>query len=302
MGALSFRTEMFFEYGVAGQVAPGVVRVVANNPGPFTFKGTNTYIVGETDLAVIDPGPEDATHFNAIMTAIDGRVVSHILITHTHRDHIDGLEALAAATGAKICGFGRRGMPMDERILSPSGRTYIDVDFAPDIRMGQGDTVSGPGWTLRAIHTPGHALDHLCFALEGTGVLFSGDHVMGWNTTVVAPPEGNMGDYMSSLELLLARDDTVYFPGHGGRIENPKRTCKAYLIHRRMREQSILEAIRRGGASIDSIVMQIYEHLDPKLITAAKMSVQAHVENLISRGAVAPPDSTVAFSTPLTAV
>ena len=299
MNDLSFRTDMDFDYGEARELFPGVRRVVANNPGPFTFKGTNTYIVGSDVLAIIDPGPEDLAHLTALERAIGDRQVSHILITHTHRDHLDGLEALQNATGAKVAGFGRKGVPMDEALFSPSGRRYIDVDFDPDIRLTNGESLSGPDWQLTALHTPGHALDHLCFALEGTGILFSGDHVMGWNTTVVAPPEGRMADYLASLELLVARDDHVFLPGHGGRIETPRRTCKAYLIHRRMREQAIMDAIRKGVGSINDIVAMIYVHLDENLHNAARLSVQAHVEHLIEKGLASAEADSLTFASKL---
>lgn len=291
MAPITFRTDMDFAYGQPKELADGVLRIVAPNPGPFTFKGTNTYVVGTKTLAIIDPGPDDPEHLAALLRAVNGRKVSHIFITHTHRDHIDGLPQLSETTGAKVCGYGRKGVPMDEALMSPTGRRFIDVEFDPDIQLGTGDSVQGDGWRLDAVHTPGHALDHLCFALDKHGILFSGDHVMGWNTTVVAPPEGHMGNYLRSLELLLARDDKVFLPGHGGRIEGPRRTCKAYLIHRRMREQAILDAIRSGINTIDAIVDQIYVHLDPKLINAAKLSVQAHVEHLAELDLVHAPEN-----------
>src|SRR5262245_53439400 len=228
-----FRTTMDFTYGVPRELAPGVVRLVANNPGPFTFKGTNTYLVGSGEaLALIDPGPEDAAHHDAILAAVARRRVSHILITHTHRDHVDGLPALVAATGAMTAGFGRRAAEPGARRTSASGGEYIDQDFAPDTVLAHGDRLAHDGWAFTAVHTPGHAPDHLCFELEGTGVLFSGDHVMGWNTSVIAPPEGNMANYMRSLELLSGRAarDRVYFPGHGGRVEEPQRLVKAFLL------------------------------------------------------------------------
>jgi glyoxylase-like metal-dependent hydrolase (beta-lactamase superfamily II) len=277
---------MNFAYGVPLELAPGVVRLVANNPGPMTFKGTNSYLVGTGDLALIDPGPEDATHLEALLAAIGRRRVSHILITHTHRDHIDGLAALIAATGARTAGFGRRAVEPGARRRSASGSEYIDQDFVPDVRLGHGDRLEGDGWTFTALHTPGHAPDHLCLELEGTGLLFSGDHVMGWNTSVVAPPEGSMADYLRSLELLGERADRVYLPGHGGRIEEPQRLVKAFLLHRRMREHAILDCIRAGTNTVRGIVPAIYRDLDPKLVNAASLSVLAHVEHLISRGLV----------------
>jgi glyoxylase-like metal-dependent hydrolase (beta-lactamase superfamily II) len=203
-----FRTTMDFAYGVPRELAPGITRIVARNPGPFTFKGTNTYLVGTgRELALIDPGPEDAAHLGAILEAVGRRRVSHVLITHTHRDHTDGLAALLAATGARTAGFGRRAAERGSKGTSPSGSEFVDRDFIPDVPLAHGSRLEGEGWAFTALHTPGHAPDHLCFAVEGSGVLLSGDHVMGWNTSVIAPPEGNMGDYMRALELLQDRDD-----------------------------------------------------------------------------------------------
>jgi glyoxylase-like metal-dependent hydrolase (beta-lactamase superfamily II) len=282
-----FKTTMNFAYGVPRELAPGVVRLVANNPGHFTFKGTNTYLLGTgPELALIDPGPDDAEHRKALLAAIGPRRVSHIVVTHTHRDHVDGLPALVAATGAKTAGFGRRASQPGARRTNASGGEYVDEDFTPDVVLADGDRLAGNGWALKALHTPGHAPDHLCFELEGAGVLFSGDHVMGWNTSVVAPPEGKMGDYMRSLERLGERADRVYFPGHGGQVEEPQRLVKAFLLHRRMREQAILDCIRSGTDTVKAIVPAIYRDLDPKLLNAASLSVLAHVEHLISRGFV----------------
>lgn len=281
-----FRTTMDFAYGVARELAPGIVRLVARNPGPFTFKGTNTYLLGTGDLALIDPGPADAAHLDAIRATIGRRRLGHILITHTHRDHVDGLAALVAATGAKTVGFGRPAPAPGAKRTSASGSEHVDQDFLPDVRLEHGDRLAGDGWVVTALHTPGHAPDHLCFELEGTGLLFSGDHVMGWNTSVIAPPEGSMADYLRSLELLVERTDRVYLPGHGGRVEEPQRLVKAFLLHRRMREQAILDCIRAGTSTVRGIVPAIYRDLDPKLINAASLSVLAHVEHLISRGLV----------------
>jgi glyoxylase-like metal-dependent hydrolase (beta-lactamase superfamily II) len=280
-----FRTTMHFTYGVPRELAPGVQRIVANNPGPFTFKGTNTYIVGTgSEVALIDPGPEDAAHLKAIRDTVGSRKLTHILITHTHRDHTDGLPGLLAATGAKTAGFGRRALDRGTVRTSPSGSEFVDQDFIPDVPLVHNARLAGNGWGFTALHTPGHAPDHLCFALDGTRILFSGDHVMGWNTSVVAPPEGNMGDYMAALELLTRRDDEVYFPGHGGQIAEPQRLVKAFILHRRMREQAILDCVRDGTNTINSIVPVIYRDLNPKLLNAAALSVRAHVEHLMARG------------------
>ena len=277
---------MNFAYGVPRELTPGVVRLVANNPSHFTFKGTNTYIVGKNELALIDPGPSDPAHLEAILETIGSRRLSHVLITHTHRDHTDGLPALLAATGSKTAGFGRRARERGGKLTSPSGSEFVDQDFIPDVALAHGDRLTGDGWALTAVHTPGHAPDHLCLALEGTGVLFSGDHVMGWNTSVIAPPEGNMGDYMRALELLIGRSDRVYYPGHGGQVEDPQRLVKAFLLHRRMREQAVLDCIRAGTNTVKAIVPVIYHDLNPKLLNAATLSVLAHVEHLIARDLV----------------
>ncbi|MEM8975651.1 MAG: MBL fold metallo-hydrolase [Pseudomonadota bacterium] len=287
MTELKFRTDIDFEYAVPREVTTGVTRIVANNPSVFTFKGTNTYILGEgNDLALIDPGPEDDAHFSAIMAFIGDRQLSHILITHTHRDHIDGLERVANATGAKVCGYGRTAFDGDALSASPSGAEAYELAFTPDQKLVDGDEVSGSDWAVKALFTPGHAPDHLSFELTGRKVMFSGDHVMGWNTSVVAPPEGNMADYLASLEKLLDRKDDVYFPGHGGRIEQPQRFAKAYLVHRRWREQAIMSAIQDGNDNIAKIVAVVYKNLDPRLVRAASLSVQAHVEHLAEQSKV----------------
>lgn len=301
MSELTFRTEMDFAYAEPRELAPGITRIVANNPSVFTFKGTNTYIIGSnTDLALIDPGPYDDAHFDTIMRTIAGRELTHILITHTHRDHVDGLDRLADATGATVCGYGRTARDTDSTVVSPSGSEYFDQSFAPAKTLRDGDVVSGSDWSLQTLFTPGHAPDHLSFALTG-GVLFSGDHVMAWNTSVVAPPEGNMADYLASLERLLPRTDKIYLPGHGGRIEEPQRFAKAYLVHRRWREQAILKAMRNGRGTISEVVAQVYKDLDPRLVKAACLSVQAHVEHLAERRLVTTAEP-LTFESPISAV
>ena len=283
---LPFKKTMNFAYGVPRELAPGVVRIVANNPNHFTFKGTNTYLVGTDTLALIDPGPEDPAHLEAILRTVAARRISHVVITHTHRDHTDGMPALLAATGAKTAGFGHRALNRGSARTSPSGGEFVERDFVPDVPLADGQRLAGDGWAFTALHTPGHAPDHLCFALEGTSILFSGDHVMGWNTSVVAPPEGNMGAYIRSLQRLTERSDGVYFPGHGGQVDDPQRLVKAFLVHRRMREQAILECIRQGNVTARAIVPIVYKGLDPKLLNAATLSALAHVEHLIERGLV----------------
>lgn len=283
---LKFQTTMQFAYGEPAPVSPGIVRIVADNPSPLTFKGTNTYLVGMTELAVIDPGPRSDAHLAAVLKAAAGRPVRQIIVTHAHRDHVDGAEALRAATGAPIYGYGRETFPAVGPVTNPQGAEYIDYVFEPDVKIGHGDVIDEKEWRLQAVHTPGHAPDHLCFALLGRGILFSGDHVMAWNTTLVAPPEGAMADYIDSLALLLPRAESIYLPGHGGRLEDPQRTVRAYLLHRRWREEQVLEAIRDGMGTIHSIVPVIYPTIDSKLSSAAALSVQAHVEHLIARGLV----------------
>ncbi|MBL8565324.1 MAG: MBL fold metallo-hydrolase [Hyphomicrobiaceae bacterium] len=274
---------MSFRYGEAAGLGPGVVRLVAENPGPFTFKGTNTYIVGSTELAVIDPGPDDEKHIGDILRVAAGRPITHILITHTHRDHVDNAAALKAATGALTAGYSRSNVSRGTIASSPSGTEFVDIEFAPDIELAHGDVLSGADWSMTALHTPGHAPDHICYALDGREILFSGDHVMAWNTTVVAPPEGRMADYLTSLQILLGRPERTYLPGHGGRIEDAQRMVKAYLLHRRWREQAIVAAIRDGRSTVREVAELIYDSLDPKLHNAALLSVMAHVEHLIER-------------------
>ena len=289
---LMFKSSMEFEYGVPREMAPGVVRLVANNPSPFTFKGTNTYLIGNKSLAVIDPGPLDPAHCAAIVRAAGGRPITHILITHTHRDHVDGLADLLAATGAKTAGYGAYDLTSKVAARTgPGGEgSHTDRAWRPDIQLRDGDVVAGEDWAVTAVHTPGHTPDHLSFALKptdtATRVLFPGDHVMAWNTSVVAPPEGRMDDYLASLEKLMARDDTVAFPGHGGQYESPSRVAKAYLIHRRMRDAAILDSIKGGATSVERIVEQIYKGLNPKLVPAASMSVLAHLEHQLERGLI----------------
>lgn len=284
---LPFRKEIHFEYGVVAELAPGVARIVANNPSPFTYKGTNTYVLGSGDeVGLIDPGPADEAHLGAILAALGKRRLTHIIITHTHHDHVDGLPALVAATGARTYGFGRLATRHGAVRASPAGGEYVDNDFVPDVKLADNDRIEGPGFALTALHTPGHAPDHLCFALEGTSLLFSGDHVMGWNTSVVAPPDGSMSAYMASLERLLARKDEIYLPGHGGRVYQPQRLVKAFVLHRKMREQAILDCIKAGERTIAGIVGVVYRGLDPRLVKAASLSVAAHVEHLVERGLV----------------
>jgi glyoxylase-like metal-dependent hydrolase (beta-lactamase superfamily II) len=270
--------------GVAEQVASGLRRIVANNPGPFTFKGTNSYIVGSGSVAVIDPGPDDETHLTAILGALKpgGERVSHIFLTHTHKDHCAGLARFAELTGAEVLGFSSADVATRGEIAAnPASEAYLDTRFIPDRALKGGERISGGDWELEAVFTPGHAPDHLCYALNDGTTMLSGDHVMGWNTTVVAPPEGDMADYLRSLELLLARPETVYFPGHGGKVEQAHRLVKAFIMHRRWRETQILDCLKNGATTIDSILPRIYEGLATSLLDAAAYSVLAHLKLLV---------------------
>ncbi len=281
---LAFNRSVEVEYGTAEEVAPGVRRVVANNPGSYTFLGTNTYIVGQGEVAIIDPGPADAAHLDAIAAATRGERVSHILLTHRHHDHCEGAKPLQARLGGIICGFGLAGEQPVAHI--PGVEDHVDTTFRPDRTLKHGDEIRGRGWSLDVIHTPGHAPDHLCFALVGQRTVFTGDHVMGWNTTVIAPPEGNLADFLDSLEKLAARNDKVFLPGHGGRILTPRRVVRAYLMHRKWREQTILACLDEGVNTIPPIVDRLYGDLEDALKGAAALSVLAHLEYLIERGQV----------------
>ena len=275
-------------YGRAVDVAPGVQRLTVNNPSPFTFHGTNSYIVGNETLVVIDPGPEDEAHFRALMTAIAGRPVSHILISHTHRDHSPLAARLKAETGALTVAEGphRASRPLHAGERNPFAESS-DQAFVPDLALADGGRIEADGFSLTALHTPGHTANHLAFSLDGTGILFSADHVMAWATTIVAPPDGAMSDYMASLERLMGRDDRIYFPGHGGPVHAPDAFLRGLRTHRRMRERAVIERIRAGDRTIPEMVKAIYRDTDPRLHGAAALSVLAHLEDLVERGQAA---------------
>jgi len=259
-------------YGVAQRLSPRIERLLAHNPSPFTFRGTGVYLVGDDkSVAVIDPGPNDPEHIKSLLAAIGGRKVEHILITHTHRDHSPAAAALKEATGAKTYGYG------------PHARHDGDVeeggdhDFVPDVTVRDGDMIAGEASHFRCVFTPGHTSNHMCFALEEEQALFTGDHVMGWSTTVVAPPDGDMGDYMKSLEKLIARKDSILYPTHGSPIVKPARFLRAYLSHRKMRESQIARAIKRGKNTVPLLVETLYAGLSPTLVPAARLTVEAHL-------------------------
>ncbi|PDS58047.1 MBL fold metallo-hydrolase [Rhizobium anhuiense] len=290
-------------YGQAVPIVSGVERVTANNPGPFTFFGTNSYIVGASSVAVIDPGPEDEAHFQALMAALGGRAVTHIFVSHTHRDHSPLSRRLQAATGAVTVGQGphRPARPLREGEINPFSESS-DLSFVPDITLSDGETLSGDGWALSAVLTPGHTANHAAFALAGRDILFSGDHVMAWSTSIVAPPDGSMADYMASLDRLIARDDRLLLPGHGGPVTEPAGFLRALKAHRLKREQAVLERVSAGDGRISEMVKVIYRDTDAKLHGAAALSVLAHIEDLLERGEIAAdgPPSLAALYRPAT--
>lgn len=279
----------------AVQVSALVRRVVCANPGPFTFTGTCSYIVGRGEVAIIDPGPENEAHVEALLAAVSGETVRSIVLTHTHRDHSPASRMLAARTGAEIVGC----PPYAAKPGAPSGLdSSHDTDYVPARILDDGAVLEGPGYTLEAIATPGHASNHTAYALREENALFSGDHVMAWSTSIVAPPDGSMTDYMASLDKLKGRDETIYWPGHGGPVKDPPRYLRALAHHRRLRERAILARLEAGDTRIPDMVARIYENLDPRLMGAAGLSVFAQLEDLVTRKIVrveGPPSKDAAY-------
>jgi glyoxylase-like metal-dependent hydrolase (beta-lactamase superfamily II) len=262
---------------------PLVRRVLAPNGSPYTYTGTQCYLVGGGDgLAVIDPGPALPEHLAALEEAIGGEPVLAICCTHTHRDHSPAAAPLAARTGAPVIGCAPLVLESDE----PRADAPFDADYAPDRVLADGETIAGPGWTLMALATPGHTSNHLCYALEETGALFTGDHVMGWSTSVVAPPDGDMAAYMASLEKLYERSDRVYYPAHGPQVTRPRQLVRGMIGHRRQRERQILRLLDRQARAVEDLVPLMYKGIDPRLRTAAGQSVKAHLIDLERRGLV----------------
>jgi len=268
--------------GIAEQLHPLVTRILAPNPSAFTYTGTETYLVGSAELAVIDPGPDLPEHRDALVRAIAGRPVRAILCTHTHRDHSPGAAPLKALTGAPIIGCA----PLTLDDAGPRADAAFDTSYAPDRVLADGETIVGTDWMLEAVATPGHTSNHLCYALREANALFTGDHVMGWSTTVVAPPDGDMAAFMASLDKLLRRDDAVYYPAHGPAIEQPQRFVRGLAGHRRQREGQILRLLREDVGDIPTMVARMYVGLDSRLIGAAGRSVLAHLIDLENRGLV----------------
>lgn len=274
--------------GQVEEVAPGVRRLLCDNPSPFTFKGTVSYIVGRGEVAIIDPGPDDPRHIAALLDAVRNESVKHVFVTHTHVDHSPGAARVKEATGAPTFAEGphRAARPIhigEAKRLEASA----DSDFAPDHPLSDGEVIACKGFAVEAIATPGHTANHMAFALKGTGLLFSGDHVMAWNTSIIAPPDGAMSDYMHSLDKLLHRSERVYLPGHGGVVRDAPDFVRQYIAHRHAREAAILAKLHDGAAGIPELVRAIYVGLDPRLEGAAGLSVLAHLEDLVARGFVA---------------
>jgi glyoxylase-like metal-dependent hydrolase (beta-lactamase superfamily II) len=284
--SLRFERDFAPPHGVAQALSPLITRVVCNNPGPFTFTGTASFLVGDKSLMLIDPGPDDPQHLDALMAAIGERPVSHILITHTHVDHCALAFRLKELTGAKTAGFRRPGAGRAEGDKAVALDAAIDAGFVPDVALAEGDAIESPDFRLEAVSTPGHTSDHMAYALAPERALFTGDHVMSWSTSVVAPPDGKMSSYFNSLEKLLARHDEIYFPTHGPPRREPKALVRGLIAHRRMREGAILARLKDGGRTVPQIVAQIYADVDPRLHAAAAQTTLAHLEHLAERGLV----------------
>ncbi|HXI87695.1 MAG TPA: MBL fold metallo-hydrolase [Parvularculaceae bacterium] len=287
MAGIPFVKDFDAAYGEAVVLSPLVRRVVANNPGPFTYAGSGTYLIGREGgpLAVIDPGPNDPSHLEALLRVIGSAPVEAILVTHTHRDHCALARAFAARVGAPILSGGAhptRNPSADVPVMEEGA----DYAFAPDRIVEDDERITGDGWTIEAVSTPGHLSNHFCYALVEEKTLFTGDHIMGWSTTVVAPPDGNMGAYLASLDKLLARDDRLYLPTHGAPIAKPHRFVRAVRAHRRMRDGQILAQLKNGRSRINEIVPVLYADVDKRLHGAAALNVFAHLIRLVESGAV----------------
>jgi glyoxylase-like metal-dependent hydrolase (beta-lactamase superfamily II) len=279
-----FSRTLDFEYGRLQQVAPMLRRIVARNPSPFTWHGTGTYVIGEGRVAVVDPGPDLPEHVDALLAALEGETITHLLVTHTHRDHSPACRPVQAATGARTYGFGRHGSgKIDSGVQVEEG---ADKDFEPDVVLAHGDVVEGIGWSFECVHTPGHTSNHMCYQLREHEALFSGDHVMGWSTTIISPPDGDMAAYIESLELLLTRDDCAYWPTHGPCIRNPKPLVQALIAHRLERADEVRGCLAEGVDTIARMVPRMYADLPESMYPAAARSVFSTLIYLIERGEV----------------
>lgn len=273
-------------YATAIAESPLIRKIVAENPGPFTYWGTGTFIVGRGKVAVIDPGPPRTDHVEAILGELANEEVAHILVTHTHLDHSPGARLLARTTGAPVLAFGPHGSGRTAGLEGDEVEAGADREFRPDRKLSDGERVEGPGWTIEALHTPGHTSNHLCFALLEENALFSGDHVMGWSTTVISPPDGDMALYLENLERIKSRGFATIYPTHGPPIKRPDSFLEALIAHRYRREREILEAIDAGGATLEQIVPRVYADLPKALHQAAARSVLSHLVWLVERGEV----------------
>ena len=284
MAGIDFKRDIDFEYGDCDQISPLIRRVIAKNPGPFTFTGSGTYIIGTGKVAVIDPGPRREEHLHALLKAVEGEEVTHILVTHTHNDHSPLAKELKAATGAKTYAFGP--YPVSGDVDGSPMEEGHDTEFDPDVRLKDGEIISGDGWIMEAVHTPGHTSNHMCFALKEERALFSGDHVMGWSTSVIVPPDGDMKSYFDSLDKLLTRDDEIYWPTHGPAIIDPKPFVQSFITHRRAREDQILACLKDGYTLIKDMVPVMYAGVDKRLYGPAALSVSAHMIHMAATGRV----------------
>jgi len=294
---IPFRRELDFTYRQIEQVAPGIRRIIAENPSPFTLHGTGTYIIGEGEVAVIDPGPRDAAHIDALVSGLGDEVISHVLVTHTHMDHSPGCALLRERCDAKTYAFGPHGAgKLADGVQVEEGG---DMEFAPDVLVKDGDIIRGKGFSVECVYTPGHTSNHICFQYIEQQALFTGDHVMGWSTSIISPPDGDMGDYLRSLEKLLTRNDRVYWPTHGPCIEDPKAFVQKFIEHRLEREAQILAALTRGLTTIERMVPEMYEGLPEFMYPAAARSVLAAIEHMVNKGEVASdqPDEPLTLST-----
>ena len=284
LAAIPFKRELDFEYGEVTTVSPNIRRVIARNPSAFTLYGTGTYILGHGRVAVVDPGPADAAHIDALARATADEAITHVLVTHTHMDHSPGCRLLAAHTDAPTYGFGPHGAgKIAAGVQVEEGG---DMDFEPDVTVATGEVIAGDGWSVECVYTPGHTSNHVCYALREERALFSGDHVMGWSTSVISPPDGDMKSYLASLHLLLERDDAIYWPTHGPAITAPKSHVRAFIEHRREREAQIRQCLTQGVRRIADMVPLMYTGVAVQLYPAAARSVFAATAVLIERGEV----------------
>jgi len=269
-------------YGEIEEISPLIRRITAPNPSLYTYKGTGTYIIGHGDVAVIDPGPNMPTHHDAIITELGDEKITHILVTHNHKDHSPGARPLAASSGAKIYAF-----DVGNQLYSPEdAEEGLDKDFFPDVILKNGDEIKGNNWTIDVVHTPGHLSNHICFGLQEENALFTGDHVMGWSTTLISPPDGSMQDYYNSLNMMMTRDDKRYYPTHGLPIENPLNFVKNTLKHRLSRDKEIVYALEGQRLSIKDLIGIVYPNLNKNLEDAASRTILAHLIRLVALGEV----------------